>query len=149
MSQTYIGSTLRTGSDTLTDSVDGGFVVVSQVTTVTSDAGGNITSGTITLPSNSQIIEIYADKLVNWNVGAGTANTLNIRAGSASNGTQYTPTTNIAGIARTTGNLTVANVLARSNVSNNITVYCTVSPDGNIVTTQAQVQFTVTYAQKT
>ena len=47
MSQTYIGSTLRTGSDTLTDSIDGGFVVVSQTTTVTTVSAGTATSSTL------------------------------------------------------------------------------------------------------
>ena len=148
MSQTYIGSTLRTGSDTLTDSYDGGYVVVSQVTTVTSDAGGNVTNGTIVLPDNSQIIEIYADKVVTWNVGGGLANALDIRVGSSANGAQYFPTTNVAGVARSTGNLSVANVLARSNVSSNETVYCSVDPNGNVAVTQAQIQFTVVYAQR-
>lgn len=148
MSQTYIGSALRTGSDTLTDSVDGGWVVVSQATTVTTDAGGNATSGTITIPANSQIININAEKLVDWTVGGGTATALNIRVGSASNSATYFPTTNVAATVVTQGTLTSANVLARSNVASNVAVYCTVAPNGNIATTQAQVQFTVVYAQR-
>lgn len=145
---TYIGSALRTGSDTLTDSVDGGWVVVSQATTVTTDAGGNATSGIITIPANSQIININAEKLVNWSVGGGTANALNIRVGSAVNSATYFPTTNVAATVVTQGTLTSANVLARSNVASNVAVYCTVAPDGNIATTQAQIQFTVVYAQR-
>ena len=148
MSQTYIGSALRTGSDTLTDSVDGGWVVVSQATTVTSDAGGNVTNGTITIPDNSQIIDIIAEKLVNWTVGGGTANALNIRVGSAANGATYFPTTNMAATVVSSGSLTSANVLARSNVASNVAIYCSVDPDGNIATTQAQIQFTVLYAQR-
>jgi hypothetical protein len=35
MAQTYFGSTLRAGSGTLTDEIDGGFVVMTQTTTVT------------------------------------------------------------------------------------------------------------------
>ena len=50
--QTYIGSTLRTGSGTLTDSVDGGYVVNSQTTTVTTVAAGTAVSATLTLPAN-------------------------------------------------------------------------------------------------
>ena len=40
MAQTYFGSTLRAGSGTLTDTVDGGFVVMTQTTTVTTAAAG-------------------------------------------------------------------------------------------------------------
>ena len=50
--QTYIGSTLRTGSGTLTDTVDGGYVVVSQTTTVTTAAAGTATSASITIPAD-------------------------------------------------------------------------------------------------
>ena len=44
MSQTYFGSTLRAGSGTLTDSVDGGYVVMEQTTTVTTVAAGTAVS---------------------------------------------------------------------------------------------------------
>ena len=60
---TYIGSTLKTGSGTLTESTDGGFVVVSQTTTVSSVAAGTAVTSSVTLPANSQIIEIFADKI--------------------------------------------------------------------------------------
>ena len=59
MAQTYIGSTLRTGSDTLTDATDGGYVVVSQTTTVTTVAAGTAVSATLTLPASSQIINLF------------------------------------------------------------------------------------------
>ena len=59
MAQTYIGSTLRTGSGTLTDSTDGGYVVVSQTTTVTSVAAGTAVSSSVTLPASSQIIQFF------------------------------------------------------------------------------------------
>lgn len=149
MTQTYFGSGIRSGSDTLTDTVDGGYCVLMQTVTVTSDAGGNVSSGTIVVPANSQIIDISAQKIVNWDVGSGTANALNIRVGSASNGAQYMPTTNVAATNVTTGSLTVANLLARSNVSSNVTIYCSVDPDGNVANTQAQILFNVLYAQKT
>lgn len=149
MTQTYFGSGIRSGSGTLTDTTDGGFVVLMQTVTVTSNSTGAVSSGSVTVPENSQIIDISAEKIVNWDVGAGTANALNIRVGSASNGAQYMPTTNVATTNVTTGSLTVANLLARSNVANNIVIYCSVDPDGNVANTQAQILFNVLYAQKT
>ena len=53
MSQTYIGSTLRTGSGTVTDSTDGGFVVVSQTTTITTAAAGTETHLLETSPARN------------------------------------------------------------------------------------------------
>ena len=44
MAQTYFGSTLRAGSGTLTDTTDGGFVVMTQTTTVTTAAAGTATA---------------------------------------------------------------------------------------------------------
>ena len=61
MAQTYFGSTLRSGSDALTDTTDGGFVVLSQTTTVTTAAAGTATSATITIPASSQIINLIID----------------------------------------------------------------------------------------
>jgi hypothetical protein len=146
--QTYFGSTLRSGSGTLTDTTDGGYVVLTQAVTVTSLASGAAASGTVTLPANSQIIEIYADKIVNWSVGAGTATALNVAVGSSAGGTQYMPSTDMASVARTSGTLVVADVLAMADIGSNTTVYCTVDPDGTVVTTQAQIKFTIVYAQK-
>ncbi len=148
MEQTYIGSALRTGSDSLTNSVDGGDVVVSQAVTVTSIAAGTAVVGSVTLPANSQIIEIYADKIVNWVVGGGTATALNVSVGSTSGGSQYMDATDMASVARTAGTLTVADVAAMANIGNNTTVYCTVDPNGTVSTTQAQIKFTIVYAQK-
>lgn len=148
MSQTYIGSTLRTGSGTLTDSTDGGFVVVSQTTTVSSIAAGTAVTGSVTIPADSQIIEIFADKIVDWVVGGGTATQLNVSAGSSSGGAQYLPSTDMASTARTTGTMTVATVAAMDDVGSNTVVYCTVDPNGTVSTTQATIRFTVVYAQK-
>ena len=61
MAQTYFGSTLRAGSGTLTDTVDGGFVVMMQTATVTTAAAGTATSVTEVLPAGSQIMNIFID----------------------------------------------------------------------------------------
>ena len=146
--QTYYGSTLRSGTDALSDAVDGGYVVLTQSTTVTSLASGAAASGSVKLPANSQIIEIYADKIVNWVVGGGSATALNVSAGSSAGGVQYMPSTDMASVARTAGTLIVADVAAMADIGTNTTVYFTVDPDGTVSTTQAQIKFTVVYAQK-
>ena len=48
MAQTYFGSTVRAGSGSLTDTTDGGFMVLAQTTTVTTVAAGTAVSATIT-----------------------------------------------------------------------------------------------------
>ena len=78
---TYIGSTLRTGSGTLTDTTDGGYVVVTQAVTATTLAAGTAVNATITLPASSQIIEMFVDKIVAPVVGGGTATTFNAAVG--------------------------------------------------------------------
>ena len=88
MAQTYFGSTLRAGSGTLTDTVDGGFVVMSQTTTVTTAAAGTATSATLTLPASSQIISFFADMVVNEAVGGGTATAIAMTIGTAAAGTR-------------------------------------------------------------
>ena len=72
MAQTYFGSTLRSGSGTLTDTTDGGFVVLSQTTTVTTAAGGTATSATLTLPASSQIINLIVDMVTSPSFGTAT-----------------------------------------------------------------------------
>jgi hypothetical protein len=57
MAQTYFGSTVRMGSETLTDAVDGGFAVLTQTTTVTTVSAGTAVSSTLTIPAYSQIID--------------------------------------------------------------------------------------------
>lgn len=146
--QTYYGSTLRSGTDALSDTVDGGFVVLTQSVTVTSLSSGAAAVGSVKLPASSQIIEIYADKIVNWVVGGGTATALNVSAGSSSGGTQYMDATDMASIGRTAGTLTVADVAAMADIGTNTTVYCNVDPDGTVSTTQAQIKFTIVYAAK-
>jgi hypothetical protein len=146
--QTYFGSTLRSGSGTLTDTTDGGYVVLAQTVTVTTVAAGTAVNATLTLPAGSQIIEMFADKIVAPVVGGGSATTFNAAVGSTSSGVEYMPATNMASTVRTSGTLVVADVLAMSNIGTNTTVYCSITPNGTISTTQGQFQFTIVYAQK-
>jgi hypothetical protein len=148
MAQTYFGSTLRAGSGTLTDTVDGGFVVMSQTTTVTTAAAGTATSATITLPASSQIIDLIADMVVNEVVGGGTATTIPMTIGTAAAGTQYVSSTDVFAGGRIALTFTAAQLLAMSDIGTNTSVVVTLDPNGTIVTTQGVIRLTVVYAQK-
>ena len=89
MAQTYFGSALRSGSGTLTDTTDGGFAVLMQTSTVTTNADGSASSTSVTIPSGSQIIDLLIDQVQNEVVGGGTATAINATVGTAAAGTQY------------------------------------------------------------
>jgi hypothetical protein len=148
MAQTYFGSTLRAGSGTLTDTVDGGFVVMTQTTTVTTVAAGTAVSATLTLPASSQIINIFVDMVRDEVVGAGTATTLPITVGTAAAGTQYVSSTDLFAGGRAAASFTTAQLLAMSDIGTNTSVVLTADPNGTISTTQAIIRLTVVYAQK-
>lgn len=148
MSQTYIGSTLRTGSGTLTDSTDGGYVVVSQTTTVTTAAAGTATSASLTLPAYSQIIDIKVDGTTVADAGAGTATAIAVTVGTAAAGTQYMSSTDGIAGGRLTFAPTAAQTAAMADITTNQSVYITADPDGTISTTQGVFRLTVVYAQK-
>ncbi|CAB4131851.1 hypothetical protein UFOVP125_61 [uncultured Caudovirales phage] len=148
MAQTYIGSTLRTGSGTLTDSTDGGYVVVSQTTTVTTVAAGTAVSASVTLPASSQIVQFFIDQVVDEVVGGGTATTINATIGTAAAGTQYVSSTNVVAGGRAALTFTAAQLLAMSDIGSNTSVYFTIAPNGTISTTQGVYRLTVVYAQK-
>lgn len=148
MAQTYFGSTLRAGSGTLTDTIDGGFVVMSQTTTVTTAAAGTATSASITLPASSQIISFFVDVVQNEDVGGGTATAIAMTIGTAPAGTQYVSSTDIFAGGRAALTFTAAQLAAMSDIGNNQSVVITLDPDGTISTTQAIARLTVVYAQK-
>lgn len=148
MSQTYIGSTLRTGSGTLTDTTDGGFVVVSQTTTVTTAAAGTATSATLTLPASAQIINIIVDTVQLQVIGAGTATTMPVTVGTAAAGTQYVSATDAIAGGRVTLAFTAAQLAAMADIGTSQSVVITADPNGTVVTTQAIYRLTVAYAQK-
>jgi len=148
MAQTYFGSTLRAGSGTLTDTVDGGFVVMSQTTTVTTAAAGTATSATLTLPASSQIISIFADMVVDEVVGGGTATAIAMTVGTAAAGTQYVSSTDVFAGGRAALTFTAAQLLAMSDIGSNTSVVVTLDPNGTISTTQGVIRLTVVYAQK-
>jgi len=148
MAQTYFGSALRSGSGTLTDTVDGGFVVLSQTSTVTTNADGSASSVTETLPAGSQIIDIFVDTMVTPVVGGGTATTCPVTIGTAAAGTQYLSATNAIAGGRIALSFTTAQCAAMADIGNNTSVVMTVDPNGTISTTQGVFRLTVVYAQK-
>lgn len=148
MAQTYFGSTLRAGSGTLTDTVDGGFVVMSQTTTVTTIAAGTATSATITIPASSQIIDLIVDGTVVAVPGGGTATTVPVTIGTAAAGTQYLSATDAIAGGRIALAFTAAQVAAMADVGSNQSVVITADPNGTISTTQGVYRLTVVYAQK-
>jgi hypothetical protein len=148
MAQTYFGSTLRTGSDTLTDSINGGFVVVSQTTTVTTASAGTATSASLTLPASSQIINLIVDTIQDEAVGGGTATAIAMTIGTAAAGTQYVSSTDVFGGGRIALSFTAAQLAAMDDIGTNTSVVITVDPDGTISTTQGIYRLTVVYAQK-
>ena len=148
MSQTYFGSTLRAGSGTLTDTIDGGFVVMTQTTTVTTAAAGTATSATLTLPASSQIIQFFVDTVQDEVVGGGTATAINATIGTAAAGTQYLSATDVIGGGRVALSFTAAQLTAMSDIGSSQSVVITVDPNGTISTTQGIYRLTVVYAQK-
>jgi hypothetical protein len=148
MAQTYFGSTLRAGSGTLTDTVDGGFVVMTQTTTVTTIAAGTATSATITIPASSQIIDLIVDNTVIAVPGGGTATTVPVTIGTAAAGTQYLSATDAIAGGRIALAFTAAQTAAMADVGANTSVVITADPNGTISTTQGVYRLTVVYAQK-
>jgi hypothetical protein len=148
MAQTYFGSTLRAGSTALTDTVDGGFVVMTQTTTVATIAAGTATSATITIPASAQIIDLIVDGTVVAVAGAGTATTVPVTIGTAAAGTQYLSATDAIAGGRIALAFTAAQVAAMADVGTNQSVVITADPNGTISTTQGVYRLTVVYAQK-
>ena len=147
MAQTYFGSTVRAGSGTLTDTTDGGFMVLTQTTTVTTVAAGTAVTSTLTIPVDSQILEFFIDCTTTPVVGGGTATTVPITIGTAAAGTQYLSATNVISGGRASLSFTAAQLTAMEDVTST-TVAFTVDPNGTVSTTQGVYRCTVVYAQK-
>ena len=148
MAQTYFGSTVRAGSTSLSDAVDGGFTVLMQTTTVTTVAAGTAVSATEVLPAGSQIINLFIDQVVDEVVGGGTATAINATVGTAAAGTQYLSSTNVIAGGRAALTFTAAQLSAMADIGTNTNVVLTIAPNGTISTTQGVYRFTVVYAQK-
>lgn len=148
MAQTYFGSTIRAGSGTLTDTTDGGFMVLTQTTTATTVSAGTAVTSTITIPADSQIINFFIDCTTTPVVGGGTATAVNATIGTAAAGTQYLSATDVIAGGRASLSFTAAQLTAMEDVNANTTVAFTVDPNGTVSTTQGVYRLTVVYAQK-
>jgi len=148
MAQTYFGSTVRAGSDSLTDATNGGFMVLMQTNTVTTVSAGTAVSVTEVLPAYSQIINIFIDQVQDEVVGGGTATQINATVGTAAAGTQYLSSTNVISGGRAATTFTAAQLAAMADIGTNTNVVLTLTPNGTISTTQGIYRFTVVYAQK-
>jgi len=148
MAQTYFGSTVRAGSTSLSDATDGGFMVLTQTSTVTTVAAGTAVSVTEVLPANSQIINFFIDQVVDEVVGGGTATAINATIGTAAAGTQYLSSTNVIAGGRAALTFTAAQLSAMADIGSNTNIVLTIAPNGTISTTQGVYRFTVVYAQK-
>ena len=136
------------GSGTLTDTVDGGFMVLMQTTTVTTVSAGTAVTSTATIPADSQIIDLIIDCTTTPVVGGGTATVVNATIGTAAAGTQYLSATDVITGGRAALTFTAAQLSAMGDVNNNTTVAFTVDPNGTVSTTQGVYRLTVVYAQK-
>ena len=146
LKHTYWASTLTAGSG-LTEATDGGYAVLSQTISLTSNSGAAV-SGSINIPAGAQIIDFNIDTLTAPSAGAGTATTAPVTIGTVAAGTQSLSATDCFAAGRTALSFTAAQLTAMANVGNNTAVVATVDPNGTILTTQGVWQVTVTYAMK-
>lgn len=105
--------------------------------------GATAVSGTITLPSGSQIVDIIADTTTAWN--SGTSDTLSV--GTVAAGTQYAGSISVATAGRTRPTFTGAQLAAMANIGSNTSVVATVTPAGTAATA-GETLVTVLYVQQ-
>ena len=147
LTHTYFGSTLVAG-DALTEATNGGYVTLMQTISLTSTADGLAVSGSVTIPANSQIVNIFVDTLTAPVAGGGTATTAPVTIGTAAAGTQYLSATNCFAAGRAALSFTAAQLTSMSNVGTSTSVYATVDPNGTVSTTQGVWLVTIVYAMK-
>jgi hypothetical protein len=141
MGQTYLGSTLRMGSETVTDALDGGWAVLTQ-TAVINQNSTNAVSVTMRVPAGSQLIQIIPDVTTAFNSGTSAILTV----GTAAAGTQYVTSVDARTGGRGAVTHTAAQVAAMADVGTNVNVVATVTPTG--ATSAGAVRVTLVYAQK-
>jgi hypothetical protein len=141
---TYFTGPLEVGSAASTDvSAGKGRVVLSQSTTVSTVAGSHAAvSSSVTLPANSQILAYYVDTVV---AATGTIANLTTTVGTAAAGEQYMTSTDLITTTRAAVALTVAQLLAMSNIGSNTSVFITIDANAAATTTQGTLRLTVVY----
>ena len=144
MSQTTFSGPLQSG-DKQAGAVGGpniGQAFLSQTFLINYDAT-LVQTGSIIMPANSQIVEIYADVLTAYN----SATSATLTVGSAAAGTQYVTSVNAKTGGRNTTTHTAAQCTAMANIGTNVTLYGTVTSVGQ--PTAGQVRVTIQYVQTT
>jgi len=141
MAQTYFGTALRSGSTATSDTLNGGFVVLTQTATIT-QASTAAVSATFTLPASSQLIDVMVDVLTAFD--SVTSATLSV--GTAAAGTQYVSGVNAKTAGRAAPTISAAQALAMADITTNTSVVATVTPVG--ATAAGLVRVTLVYAQK-
>jgi hypothetical protein len=141
---TYFQGPLEVGKDPSGDASAGkGRAVLSQSTTVSTVAGSHAAvSSSVTLPANSQILAYYVDTLV---AATGTIANLTTTVGTAAAGAQYMTSTDFITTTRGAVALTVAQLLAMSNIGTNTDVFITIDANAAATTTQGTLRLTVVY----
>jgi hypothetical protein len=118
-----------------------GNVVLTQTVLINFDAT-LVQNGTINLPFNSQITNIFCDVLTAYN--SATSATLSV--GTASGGTQYASGVNVkAATGRIAATFTAAQLAAMADTGSNGPVVATVTSVGQ--PTAGQVRVTIQYVQ--
>lgn len=117
-----------------------GQAVLSQTFLINFD-GTLVQTGSVNLPTNSQIVEIYADMITPYN----SATSATLTVGTAAAGTQYVTSVNAKTGGRNTTTHTAAQVGAMANIGTNTGVFATVTSVGQ--PTAGQVRVTIQYVQ--
>ena len=141
MAITYNGSTLRCGSDATSDTINGGFVLLTQTQLINQNSTAAV-SATFTLPASSQLVQILADVTTAFN----SATTAVLTVGTAAAGTQYVTSVDAKTGGRAAVSHTAAQATAMGDLTTNQSVVATVTPTG--ATSAGQVRITLVYAQK-
>ena len=102
-----------------------------------------VQNGSVFLPANSQLIEVYTDVITPFN----SATSATLTVGTASAGTQYVTSVNAKTGGRNPTTHPAAQVGAMANIGANTTVVATVTSVGQ--PTAGQVRVTYMYVQKT
>lgn len=138
---------IQSSTSGLAGSADVGDALLTQTVTVTTTADGGSVAASLTLPDDSQIVDIIIDTIVNEAVGGGTATAIIADVGITENGTEYASGVDVFAGGRFRPTFTTAQLAAMDDIGTDNSVVITLSPNGTIVTTQGVYRMTVLYRQ--
>lgn len=141
MGQTSFSGPMKIGTVREGANVNLGGVVLTQTVALAQNSTTAV-SGTMKVPANAQILDLYCDVGTAYN--SGTSATLSV--GTAAAGTQYVGSVDVKSAAgRISAAFTGAQLLAMANVGANTSVVATVTPSGS--TSAGHVRVTMLYRQ--